>query len=196
MPLCCSPPHSPSDSFCISGAVHRCMYVLYDLRPLSILLIALRLVRELGSFPGLGSKVMSLIAHCCGIFLWYAMVFHNSFSYGAVMSAAICNASAGLVPVFIAFLVLHFLYAEITSAVVTSNCLGCLCIIDSVMFLLSMLCSASRSPSQMVAIISSYACVSCSVVCAYLPSFVFICCIWPLGFGANCLRSLCLSLIV
>ena len=172
------------------------MYVLYALSPLSILLIALRLVRVLGSFPGLGSSVTSLSAHCCGILLWYAMVFHSSFSYGAVMSAAMCSASAGLVPVFIAFLVLHFLYAEITSAVVTSRCLGCLCMSGCVMLRLSMSCSASRSPSQMVAIISSYACVSCSVVCAYLPLFVFICCIWPLGFGANCLSSLCLSLIV
>ena len=70
IPLCCSPPHSPTDSFCMSGAVHRCMYVLYALSPLSILLIALRLVRVLGSFPGLGSSVTSLSAHCCGILLW------------------------------------------------------------------------------------------------------------------------------
>ena len=65
--LCLSPPHSPSASFCMSGAVHRCMYVLYDLSPLSILFIALLLVSELGSFPGFGISMISLIVHCCGI---------------------------------------------------------------------------------------------------------------------------------
>ncbi len=73
------------------------------------------------------------------------------------MSAAMCSTSAGLVPVFIAFLVLHFLYADITSAVVTCNCFGDFGAFGDLLSAVSVSGSVIRFPSQIALITSLYA---------------------------------------
>ena len=124
MLLCCSPPHSPSASFCTSGAVWLCTYVLNALSPLSILFIPLLLSISLGSFPALGIRMTSLIAHLLGIRLALAMPCHSASSLGAITSSAMCRSSAGLVSLHIALLFLHLLNADLTSAVVASMSSG------------------------------------------------------------------------